>query len=148
MSDDDNIVLFRRAPAELRRLPLEPYARMLRERVASGRGFRCLITHDGELRRLNRQFLGRDYPTDVLSFPEYAGGEILGELAISAQRAKAQAAEHGHPCEQEIQILMLHGVLHLLGMDHETDRGRMARVESAWRRKLRLPSGLIERARL
>jgi probable rRNA maturation factor len=147
MSDDDNIVLFRRVPAELRRLPLETYARVLRERVAGGRPFHCLITHDSELRRLNRQFLGKDYATDVLSFPDGSDGESLGELAISVQRAKAQATAYGHACDQEIRILMLHGLLHLLGMDHETDRGRMARAESAWRRKLGLPSGLIERVR-
>jgi probable rRNA maturation factor len=143
--------LFRRAPAELRRLPLEPYARTLREEVARGRDFHCLITGDHELRRLNRQFLGKDYPTDVLSFPEAATAREhsspLGELAISAQRAKAQAAEYGHSLEQEIRILMLHGLLHLLGMDHQNDRGRMARAESTWRKKLGLPPGLIERVR-
>ena len=149
---DDHIVLFRRAPAELRRLPLESYARVLREEVAGGGDFRCLVTDDRELRRLNRQFLGKDYPTDVLSFPYRAAtvrerSATLGELAISAQRAIAQAAEYGHSLEREIQILMLHGLLHLLGMDHETDRGRMARAESAWRRKLDLPLGLIERVR-
>lgn len=147
--DDDNIVLFRRAPAELRRANLEEYARTLRERVAGGRSFECLVTDDRELRRLNREFLGKDYPTDVLSFPE-GGGEdaaTIGELAISAQRAKAQAAEYGHALVEEIRILMLHGVLHLLGMDHETDRGQMARAESGWRKKLGLPNGLIERVR-
>ncbi|HWB97266.1 MAG TPA: rRNA maturation RNase YbeY [Bryobacteraceae bacterium] len=144
--DDDHIVLFRRAPAELRRAHLEEYARELREQVAGGRAFQCLVTDDRELRKLNRQFLGKDYPTDVLSFPEPGSGAI-GELAISAQRAKAQAEEFGHPVVEEIRILMLHGVLHLLGMDHERDRGRMARAESLWRRKLGLPNSLIERVR-
>jgi probable rRNA maturation factor len=114
--------------------------------VAGGRAFQCLVTDDRELRKLNRQFLGKDYPTDVLSFPEPGSGAI-GELAISAQRAKAQAEEFGHPVVEEIRILMLHGVLHLLGMDHERDRGRMARAESLWRRKLGLPNSLIERVR-
>ena len=71
----------------------------------------------------------------------------LGELADLRQRAAAQAREYGHSLETEIAVLMLHGVLHLLGMDHETDRGRMARAEARWRKKLRLPGGLIERAR-
>jgi probable rRNA maturation factor len=148
--DENNLVQFRRAPAELRRTGLETFARRLRAEVAAGREFHCLITGDAELRRLNGRFLGRDYPTDVLSFP--AGPALgagaappLGEIAISARRAAAQAREHGHSLSDEVRILMLHGLLHLLGLDHETDRGRMARAEAAWRRKLGLPAGLIER---
>jgi probable rRNA maturation factor len=72
---------------------------------------------------------------------------MLGSLAVSWQRARSQAAEYGHSVDSELRILMLHGVLHLLGMDHETDRGRMARAEARWRAQLRLPNGLIERAR-
>ena len=102
---------------------------------------------DAELRRLNNTFLGHDYATDVLSFPALEGEESLGELAISAPRAKAQAAEFGHAIEAEIEILMLHGALHLLGHDHETDKGAMRRLESRWRQKLSLPAGLIERTR-
>jgi probable rRNA maturation factor len=75
------------------------------------------------------------------------GEESLGELAISAPRAKTQAAEFGHPIETEIEILMLHGTLHLLGHDHETDKGAMRRLETRWREKLGLPAGLIERTR-
>ena len=59
----------------------------------------------------------------------------------------AQAADYGHPVGREIEILMLHGVLHLLGMDHETDRGQMARAERKWREAFGLPNGLIERVR-
>jgi len=147
MSSDGHIVLFRRAPAELDRRGLERFARVLCERVSAGAGFTCLVTDDRELRRLNRDFLGKDYPTDVLSFPSGESGAFLGELAISANRAHAQGAAFGHSVESEICILMLHGLLHLLGMDHETDRGRMARAEAAWRRRLALPAGLIERAR-
>jgi probable rRNA maturation factor len=91
------------------------------------------------------QFRGKDYATDVLSFP--SGRALpLGDLAISAARARAQAREFGHTTEDELRILMLHGVLHLLGMDHETDGGRIARAEGRWRRALGLPNGLIERA--
>lgn len=111
------------------------------KRVARGREIACLITGDEELRRLNRQFRGADYPTDVLSFPSEAGGEI----AISLDRAAAQAAEHGHSMDEEIRILMLHGTLHLTGMDHETDAGEMARAEARWRKRLGLPCGLLER---
>jgi probable rRNA maturation factor len=70
----------------------------------------------------------------------------LGDIAISLQRARAQAREWGHSLEDEIRILMLHGVLHLRGMDHHGDSGQMARTETRWRRKLGLPKGLIERA--
>jgi probable rRNA maturation factor len=147
--------MFRRAPAELDRRSLERFARTLRDEVSSGLGFTCMVTDDREIRRLNREFRGKDYPTDVLSFPisldlvvAASPPEIaitLGDIAISANRAEAQAAERRHSTQTEIQILMLHGLLHLLGMDHETDRGKMARAEAAWRKHLALPMGLIER---
>jgi len=139
--------LFRRAPAELNRRSLERFARTLREQVSKGAAFTCLVTGDAELRRLNRDFRGKDYPTDVLSFAESAPTQSLGDIAISLQRARAQAAEHHHSLENEIRILMLHGLLHLLGMDHENDRGSMARAEARWRKRLALPAGLIERLR-
>ena len=146
MSSGDHLVLFRRAPAELNRRNLEAFARTLRDEVSGGAAFTCLVTDDRELRRLNRGFLGKDYATDVLSFPEPASTETVGEIAISADRAAEQAAERRHAVETEICILMLHGVLHLLGMDHETDGGQMRRAESRWRKRLGLPAGLIERA--
>jgi probable rRNA maturation factor len=146
------LVLFRRVPAEIPRASLDRFAVTLRDEVADGREFECLITTDRELQRLNRQFRGKDEPTDVLSFPAAAGAatdsaRTLGSLAVSWQRAAAQAGEFGHSLEAELHILMLHGVLHLLGMDHENDRGRMARVEAKWRSRFHLPDGLIERAR-
>lgn len=143
---DDHIVLFRRAPAELNRRNLEKFAQTLRGEVAKGLAFSCLVTGDSELRRLNRDFLGKDYPTDVLSFPALDASAGLGEMAISAVRARAQAGAFGHSIENEICILMLHGLLHLQGMDHETDRGQMKRAEGHWRERLSLPCGLIERA--
>jgi probable rRNA maturation factor len=141
-------------------------------RVARGRGVVCLITGDGELRRLNRQFLGKDYATDVLSFPagdglaegrglkartrsltgapqrrnaRPDGRASIGEIAISIDRAAAQAKEHGHSLADELRILMLHGTLHLAGFDHEKDSGEMRRTEARWRKRLGLPPGLIER---
>ena len=144
MSSEDELVLFRRAPDRLPRRALQQFARLLVDQVAAGRPFRCLITDDRELRRLNRRFLARDYPTDVLSFPSERPRRFLGELAISVQSATAQAVQYGHSPLEEIEVLMLHGVLHLAGLDHETDRGRMARVEARLRRKLGLPAGLIE----
>jgi len=158
-------VRFRRVPASLRRAPIERFARTLQKEVGKGRPFDTLIAGDAELRRLNRDFRGKDYATDVLSFPAgplrplptpggYPGrgsdgrGCFLGDIAISLGRARAQAREFGHTIEQEVRILMLHGVLHLVGHDHETDSGAMARVEKRWRSKLGLPDGLIERVRL
>ena len=82
----------------------------------------------------------------MLSFPAESG-PFLGDIAISLGRARVQAREFHHSIEHEVQILMLHGVLHLLGHDHETDSGAMARAEKRWRQKLGLPNGLIERVR-
>lgn len=140
-------VLFAAPTRGLSRRAVQALARKLATQVTRGRSFTCLITSDAELRRLNRTFRKKDAPTDVLSFPAESPGELLGELAISIHRARAQAAEFGHPISIEIEILMLHGVLHLLGMDHETDRGQMSRAEKKWRIKLGLPPSLIERAR-
>ena len=151
-SIEGSTVVFRRAPASFVRRPIERFARKLQREVAKGRPFDCLITGDAELRRLNREFRGKDCATDVLAFPsEKPVGRRkrlphLGDLAISLARARAQAGEFGHSIEQETGILMLHGLLHLLGMDHELDGGQMARAEKRWRARLGLPDGLIERA--
>jgi probable rRNA maturation factor len=146
-------LLFQVATPGLERRGARAFAKRLESEVAGGRSFCCLITNDNELRRLNRQFRKKDYATDVLSFPaiedldsvlgEPAGG--LGDLAISFDKAKQQAVEHHHAVGEEIAVLMLHGVLHLMGMDHETDHGQMARAERKWRSSLGLRAGLIER---
>lgn len=110
-----------------------------------------LLTTDNEVRRLNRQFRGKNRPTDVLSFPaeplQHAkpAERVAGDLAISVPTARRQAAAQGHALAAEIKVLMLHGLLHLAGYDHETDNGAMARHEQRLRAKLRLPHGLIER---
>ena len=147
MSTTEDSLIFLRAPRSLPRRPLRAFASQIGRGIAGGQSFCCLITDDRELRRLNRQFLGKAYPTDVLSFPEPGPDGFLGELAVSVDRAREQARAHGHSLVEEIQILMLHGLLHLMGMDHESDRGRMARAESRWRKRLGLPGGLIERVR-
>ncbi len=140
-------VFRRRLPGGVTRRSLKDFAVRLEEQVTGGRRFTCLLTHDAELRRLNQQFLKHDYPTDVLSFPSPGPDGFLGEIAISLDRAAEQAREREHRIENEVEILLLHGVLHLLGMDHEKDRGRMARAERRYRRELGLPEGLIERVR-
>lgn len=139
MSPGDIPLLFRHSSRRVKRAELRDFLR----RIARGREVACLISGDRELRRLNRRFRGKNCATDVLSFPSSNGGEI----AISLDRAIAQAAEHGHSVADEVKILMLHGMLHLDGMDHETDSGEMARAELRWRKRLGLPTGLIERAR-
>jgi probable rRNA maturation factor len=107
-----------------------------------------LLTTDTAIRRLNRQFRGKNKATDVLSFPAVAPGplKIAGDLAISIPTARRQAEDRGHSLAIEIKVLMLHGLLHLAGYDHEVDTGRMARREQRLRVRLRLPHGLIERA--
>jgi probable rRNA maturation factor len=113
-----------------------------------------LLTTDAAIRKLNRQFRGNDKATDVLSF--LAEGsfptaiidaeKIAGDLAISVPTALKQAVEQGHSLSTEIKILILHGLLHLAGHDHESDTGKMACRERQLRAKLKLPQGLIERA--
>jgi probable rRNA maturation factor len=121
------------------RRELRKFLKDLAQEILPGQGVTCLITSDAELQKLNQKFRAKDHPTDVLSFPP-------DDIAISIDRAAAQAAELGHRVEDELRILMLHGLLHLSGMDHETDRGAMRRTEARWRKRLGLPSGLIERA--
>lgn len=140
----DPLITFRRKPAHIDCSALDSFAETLRLRVAPRGEFHCLITGDAELKRLNKTWRGKDYATDVLSFPGAA--PYLGDIAISLGRARAQARSCGHSVENEICILMLHGLLHLKGMDHEADHGRMARAEQKWRHALGLPAGLIERA--
>src|SRR5580658_9920053 len=107
-----------------------------------------LLTGDEQLRALNLQFRGMDKPTDVLSFPalpEAANGGQGGDLAISLETASVQALHHGHSLQTEIKILILHGLLHLAGYDHERDRGQMRRRETVLRKQFALPAGLVER---
>jgi len=108
-----------------------------------------LLTGDAEIRRLNREFRGKDKATDVLSFPAaeiHGRSQSAGDLAVSVETAAREAALRGHPLDTELRLLLLHGILHLAGYDHETDNGEMARKEDALRKKLGLQQGLIERA--
>jgi probable rRNA maturation factor len=111
--------------------------------------FSVLLAGDERLRELNLQFRGVDKATDVLSFPaspDVAGDGHGGDLAISFETAGAQAREHGHDLQTEVKVLMLHGLLHLAGYDHEKDRGQMRRRETLLRKQFGLPAGLVERA--
>jgi probable rRNA maturation factor len=106
-------------------------AEMLTEIAPEAQSFSVRFVGDRTMRALNREFRGRDETTDVLSFPGgmTPEGNHLGDVVVSVPRAKSQAAEKGHPPEHEIRVLLLHGVLHCLGHDHETDAGQMARLE-------------------
>ena len=107
-----------------------------------------LLAGDERIRSLNHDFRGKNKATDVLSFPagEHSGG-AAGDLAISVETAARQAMDHGHTLIDELRILMLHGLLHLAGHDHEVDAGEMRTLEAELRIELGLPAGLIERAR-
>ena len=110
------------------------------------------LVSDARMRTLNRSYRRKDYATDVLSFPPEEptpepGAGVLGDLVIATGVATRQAREAGHSYQTELRVLALHGLLHLLGYDHDNPRddGRMKRVETRLRRKGGLPAGLIER---
>lgn len=103
--------------------------------------FTIALVSDRRSAALNRRYRGRSHPTDVLSFsagrsPRNNGS--LGDVVISAETARRNARRYRHSLEEEVKLLMVHGVLHLLGYDHETDHGRMNRREHSLRRRLGL----------
>ena len=108
----------------------------------SDRDATIVFVSDDAIRKLNRQFRGKNYATDVLSFPSSAepfevdGQKQLGEVVISVQRAAAQARSNGLSFASEVKQLILHGLLHLAGYDHETDKGEMNRLELRLRKRL------------
>ena len=104
------------------------------------------LVSDARIRALNRRYRGKDRATDVLSFPGAAPG-MLGDIVIAAGVVRRQAQAAGHSVQTELRVLALHGLLHLLGYDHERDAGRMARVEARLRVRGGLREGLIERQR-
>lgn len=111
--------------------------------VAAGKGATVAFVSDRTMRRLNRQFRGRRGTTDVLSFPagpdefeRAEGSEQLGDVVVSVEQAARQAAAHGLTFENEVEQLILHGLLHLCGYDHERDGGEMNALELRLRRRL------------
>jgi probable rRNA maturation factor len=113
-----------------------------------------LLADDATLKRLNRTFRARNKATDVLSFPagpttvfftDPDSPQLAGDLAISLETAARQAEQFGHSLRDEVRVLLLHGILHLAGFDHEVDSGEMAVREDELRRRLRLPASLIAR---
>ena len=126
---------------------LQRFLRAAQRAVGISGEVNVLVTSNAKMRRLNREFRGKDKPTDVLSFPAAQNGnlKLAGDIAISKEIAQTNSKTLGHSLETELKVLLLHGLLHLAGHDHETDQGEMAAVEQKLRARLRLPTALIER---
>jgi probable rRNA maturation factor len=136
------VIIFETAVQGASRPALERFARQA-QKLAGVRGeVDILIAGNRRLQQLNRRFRRQDMPTDILSFPREDGGDI----AISAAIARQNARRYLHSANEELKILVLHGMLHLAGYDHESDNGRMARLENKLRARLKLPASLLERS--
>ena len=125
---------------------LERFVTRARRAIGLRGGITVLITSSREMRSLNGRFRGKKKATDVLSFPpQFRSPRFAGDIAISGEIASENARRLGHSPADEIKILALHGVLHLAGFDHESDNGKMAKVEDRLRGKFSLPCTLIKR---
>jgi probable rRNA maturation factor len=117
-----------------------PRLRSVLRRAASSLRVRgelsLVLAGDGLLRRLNRQYRGKDKTTDVLSFPGEGGEAGLGDIVISVAKAERNARRFGRTLKEELDVLALHGFLHVLGYDHETDDGAMDKLEGRLRKRL------------
>ena len=142
-----DLVIFQKRVASLTNLALDRFVTRARRAAGLKGTVNVLITTSAEMKSLNHRFRGKDKPTDVISFPAEpdAKNQFAGEIAISAEIATKNARSLGHSPADEVKILVLHGILHLRGYDHECDNGQMARREKQLRAKLHLPLGLIER---
>jgi probable rRNA maturation factor len=145
------MILSRQREVRVARPPLESFLRRVKNELGcSAAGVAVCLVSDAEIARMNEKFRRKKGPTDVLSFPAATrrgpvrltrlikSGGSLGDIAISPATARRYAKKNGRTLASELRVLILHGVLHLLGYDHETDRGEMDRVE----RKLRKRFGL------
>ncbi len=143
------MVIFRKKIVGLSSASFETFLLRARRMLHFRGKVNVLVTSSTELRSLNRQFRGNDKATDVLSFPSSSilpfPAAYAGDIAISADIARQNAAQLGHPVASEVKILALHALLHMAGFDHERDNGQMARKERQLRLRLRLEPGLIER---
>jgi probable rRNA maturation factor len=138
------MIIFQKPARPADQAALTRFARRARKFAGVSGDVSILIAGNLQLRALNRRFRKKDRPTDVLSFPSADGAG--GDIAISAEIAKQNAALYGHKTLDELKVLVLHGMLHLAGYDHETDNGQMAERELALRAQLKLPASLIQRA--
>jgi probable rRNA maturation factor len=150
------LVILQKRVAALSQASLERF--VLRARRAAGlRGtIDVLVASSAALHTLNRKFRGKDRATDVLSFPSPDAlstnnqGKAIhaGDIAISAEIAAQNATRLGHSAAEEVKLLVLHGILHLAGFDHERDNGQMALKEMKLRRELGLPVALLQRSQI
>ena len=141
------MVIFKKKIAGLSTVSLERFVLRARKAVRLKTTVDVLVTSNSEMRTLNTRFRSKSQPTDVLSFPTADTVILAGEIAISAEIAIDNARRLGHSAQKEVKVLVLHGILHLAGYDHERDNGKMARKEAILRRTLKLPSSLTERAK-
>ena len=148
------MIVNRQRAARLARPPLESFLRRVKNELGlEEAGLTVRLVSDAEIARMNETFRKKKGPTDVLSFPMMArrrpvrlrrgsrtveAGEYLGDIAISPATAQRYAKKYGRKLSSELQVLILHGALHLLGYDHETDRGKMDRIERKLRKRLGL----------
>ena len=145
------MVIFQKKVVGLSEASLERFVLRARRAARLHGEVDVLITGNRVMRSLNLRFRGKNKATDVLSFPSEnvaptGGRGLAGEIAISAEFAAQNALRFGHSAAAEVKVLVLHGILHLAGMDHERDNGAMARREATLRNLLRLPVSLTERA--
>jgi probable rRNA maturation factor len=144
-------VIFEKRVPDLSELALSRFAARARRAAGLKDTVDILLTSSAEMKSLNWRFRGKDKATDVLSFPVVADDvrrKFVGEIAISAEIAAQNARALGHSAGEEVKILVLHGLLHLRGYDHERDDGEMARRERQLRVRLGLACGLIERSEM
>ena len=144
-SDEPSTYLNRQRKVRIDDGEIESFVRRLSRELARGREFGVVVGPDSAVREANQRFRNKAETTDVLSFPDGEDGR-LGDILIAAGRAERQARDFGHSVDQEVKTLILHGLLHLLGFDHETDSGAMKVEEIRLRRRYGLEAGLIERA--
>jgi len=150
------MILNRQRAVRLVRRPLESFLRHVKNELGlEETGLAVCLVSDAEIARMNKTFRKKKGPTDVLSFPMVVrrkavrlgrgpktvrAGEYLGDIVISPATARRYAKRHGRKLSSELRVLILHGVLHLLGYDHEADRGEMNRIERKLRKRLGLAS--------
>jgi probable rRNA maturation factor len=148
LSPRKRVVIFQKRVARLSEPTLRAFLLRAKKAVKLKGTVNLLLTSSTAMRSLNRQFRAKDVPTDVLSFPSPSlplNPPTAGDIAISVDIAAQNATKLGHSTAEEVKILVLHGILHLAGFDHERDNGQMARKEATLRQTLRLPVALIER---
>ncbi len=145
-----SVIIFEKPADSAVKTELTRFARRARQLAGLSGDVAILITGNRQLRSLNRRFRHKDKATDVLSFPRASevGEDAGGDIAISADIAEENAVRYGHKIVDELKILVLHGMLHLAGHDHEADNGEMAALELTLRARLKLPASLIDRASL